>query len=94
MTWFQYGKLEYFQRVLQSEIPMKRLGQPEEVAGPAAFILSDDASYITGETIIVSGGVTTRHWSVHKNFLLSKKKPKEKIKFYCVDKVSLEYNSL
>lgn len=40
---------------------MKRLGQPEEVAGPAAFILSDDASYITGETIIVSGGVTTRH---------------------------------
>lgn len=39
---------------------LKRLGEPEDVAGVAAFLLSKDASYVTGETIIVSGGGTSR----------------------------------
>ncbi|KYN11526.1 PREDICTED: dehydrogenase/reductase SDR family member 4 [Trachymyrmex cornetzi] len=39
---------------------MRRLGTPDEVAGIAAFLASDDASYITGETIIVSGGTNSR----------------------------------
>ncbi|KAL1629780.1 hypothetical protein SLS56_005303 [Neofusicoccum ribis] len=39
-----------------SVAPMKRLGRPEEVAGPIVFLLSDEASYITGEAISVSGG--------------------------------------
>ena len=38
-------------------IPMRRLGKPEEVAGVAAFLMSDDAAYITGEVISVSGGM-------------------------------------
>lgn len=38
--------------------PMKRLGVPQDTAKAAAFLLSDDASWITGETLVVDGGVT------------------------------------
>lgn len=38
--------------------PMKRLGVPEDVAKAAAYLLSDDASWITGETLVVDGGIT------------------------------------
>ena len=40
-----------------SGIPMKRPGKPEDVAGLAAFLAGDDASYITGEVIRVDGGL-------------------------------------
>ena len=43
---------------LKRAIPMKRLGQPEDYPGIVAFLASDDASYITGQTISVSGGLT------------------------------------
>lgn len=38
-------------------IPMQRMGQPEEVAGVVSFLLSKDATYITGHTISVNGGL-------------------------------------
>jgi 3-oxoacyl-[acyl-carrier protein] reductase len=38
--------------------PMKRLGAPEDVAGAVSFLLSRDASWITGQTLVVDGGVT------------------------------------
>lgn len=41
---------------LMSRTPLGRLGEPSEVASVAAFLASDDASYITGETIYVDGG--------------------------------------
>lgn len=43
-----------------SKIPMRRLGSPEEMAGIVSFLVSDDASYITGETIVASGGMSGR----------------------------------
>jgi 2-hydroxycyclohexanecarboxyl-CoA dehydrogenase len=43
---------------LKRAIPMRRLGVPEDYPGLAAFLLSDDAAYITGQTISVSGGLT------------------------------------
>ncbi len=49
------GKLA---KALERAIPMGRLGQPEDYPGLVAFLLSDDAAFITGQTISVSGGLT------------------------------------
>jgi 2-hydroxycyclohexanecarboxyl-CoA dehydrogenase len=43
---------------LARAIPLRRLGKPDDYAGMIAFLLSDDAGYITGQTISVSGGLT------------------------------------
>jgi len=43
---------------LKRAIPMRRFGIPEDYPGLVAFLLSDDAGYITGQTISVSGGLT------------------------------------
>ncbi|GAQ26296.1 MULTISPECIES: 3-oxoacyl-[acyl-carrier-protein] reductase [Tepidanaerobacter] len=43
---------------ISKNIPLKRLGNPEDVAKTAAFLASEDASYITGQVIAVDGGLT------------------------------------
>jgi len=43
---------------LRRAVPMRRLGRPEEVAAAVAFLASDDAGFITGQTLSVSGGLT------------------------------------
>jgi meso-butanediol dehydrogenase/(S,S)-butanediol dehydrogenase/diacetyl reductase len=59
----EWGKLlgNYREGELMKEwiegIPMKRAGKPEDVAGLVAFLASDDAAYITGQTINVDGGL-------------------------------------
>lgn len=45
-------------QALTRAIPMKRLAQPEDFPGIVAFLLSDDAGFITGQTISVSGGLS------------------------------------
>jgi 3-oxoacyl-[acyl-carrier protein] reductase len=42
-----------------SRYPMKRLGVPNDTAKLAAFLLSDDASWITGQTVVIDGGITS-----------------------------------
>jgi NAD(P)-dependent dehydrogenase (short-subunit alcohol dehydrogenase family) len=49
--------IDEFARDITAKVPMKRLGQPEEVAGAVAFLASQDASYITGVEINVDGGM-------------------------------------
>jgi 2-hydroxycyclohexanecarboxyl-CoA dehydrogenase len=43
---------------LRRAVPMRRLGRPEDVAAAVAFLASDGAGYITGQTLSVSGGLT------------------------------------
>ena len=49
---------EEFKRKKLSLIPMERLGIPDDVAGAVLYLASDEASYITGITITVDGGLT------------------------------------
>jgi 2-hydroxycyclohexanecarboxyl-CoA dehydrogenase len=49
------------ERVIQAmtkAVPMKRLGRPDDVAAAVAFLASEEAGYITGQTLSVSGGLT------------------------------------
>jgi NAD(P)-dependent dehydrogenase (short-subunit alcohol dehydrogenase family) len=49
--------IDEFAKQIVSKVPMKRFGQPEEVAATVAFLASQDASYITGVEINVDGGL-------------------------------------
>ena len=51
------GIVESIKAVLTSRIPMAKLGKGEDVANTVAFLSSDAASYITGQTIHVNGGM-------------------------------------
>uniref|UniRef100_A0A3Q2R018 Dehydrogenase/reductase (SDR family) member 4 n=1 Tax=Fundulus heteroclitus TaxID=8078 RepID=A0A3Q2R018_FUNHE len=44
----------------KKQLSIKRIGEPEEIGGTIAFLCSDEASYITGETITVTGGMGCR----------------------------------
>jgi 3-oxoacyl-[acyl-carrier protein] reductase len=47
---------EELQRLNAEATPVRRVGQPEDIAAAAAFLCSDDASFITGQTLYVDGG--------------------------------------
>lgn len=51
---------EHFAEQVRARHPVGRRGRPEDVAAAAAFLASQDAAFITGETLIVDGGLTTR----------------------------------
>jgi 2-hydroxycyclohexanecarboxyl-CoA dehydrogenase len=58
MQALEFGDLgEKIVETMKSATQMRRLGKPEEVAAAVAFLASDDASYVTGETLGVSGGL-------------------------------------
>ena len=52
------GGNEKLAAALRQAIPLGRLGEPEDLAGAVVFLASDDAAFITGQTLSVSGGLT------------------------------------
>ena len=47
---------EEFQRLAAEQVPLQRIGEPEDIAGVIAFLCSEDASYVSGQVIYVRGG--------------------------------------
>jgi 3-oxoacyl-[acyl-carrier protein] reductase len=41
---------------IMGRLPLKRIGAPADMAGPALFLMSDDAAYVTGQILAVDGG--------------------------------------
>jgi NAD(P)-dependent dehydrogenase (short-subunit alcohol dehydrogenase family) len=52
------GDLEKGERIFGQKVPMQRMGTAAELAAAICFLLSDDASFITGQTLVVDGGET------------------------------------
>lgn len=57
-TRFARALYEGYEEEAASRYPLKRLGVPDDVAAAVAFLASDDASWITGQTLVLDGGVT------------------------------------
>jgi len=49
---------EFFEKYIQSEVPLQRFGRPEEIADAVVFLASERASFITGACLVVDGGQT------------------------------------
>ena len=54
------GQGEELDKMLNTFVPMKRFGRPEEIADAVLWLCSDAASYVTGQSISVDGGYVMR----------------------------------
>ena len=59
-TKFATALYEGREEQVSATYPLRRLGMPQDIAGAVAFLLSDDAAWITGQTLVLDGGVTLR----------------------------------
>ena len=46
-----------FQKMVEAQVPLGRMGQPDDIAPTAVYLASSDSKYMTGETLLVSGGL-------------------------------------
>src|SRR5206468_10153756 len=46
-----------FRKIMESQTPLGRIGQPEDIAPAAVFFASDDSKWVTGETLLIAGGL-------------------------------------
>ncbi len=51
---------EQLLRAVEGETPARRIGQPDDIAGVAVFLASRAAAYLTGQTLVVDGGITVK----------------------------------
>jgi len=51
-------KMKDYAKILENVIPLRRVGRPADIAGPVVFLASDEAQYITGQLIVVDGGLS------------------------------------
>ncbi|HEX4721540.1 MAG TPA: SDR family oxidoreductase [Pseudonocardiaceae bacterium] len=51
---------ENFEPQLNASLPLGRIGEPDDIAAPALFLLGDDSAWITGQTLVVDGGAMIR----------------------------------
>jgi NAD(P)-dependent dehydrogenase (short-subunit alcohol dehydrogenase family) len=56
-TGMKEEQLSGFAEAMQNRIPLKRFGQPEDIAKLVSFLASDDASFITGSEYNIDGGI-------------------------------------
>ncbi len=47
---------EEFKKAAAAEIPVRRVGKPSDIAGVVSFLVSDDASFVSGQVLYVAGG--------------------------------------
>jgi NAD(P)-dependent dehydrogenase (short-subunit alcohol dehydrogenase family) len=55
-----YLQDEEAKKVLESTFPLRRIGEPEDIAGAVAYLCSDDSKWITGTVMMVDGGVSAK----------------------------------
>lgn len=48
---------EKYKEEIKAQIPLRRFGQPEEIAGAVAFLVGEDSRYITGQILVIDGGM-------------------------------------
>ena len=46
-----------FQKMVETQAPLGRMGQPDDIAPTAIYLASSDSKYMTGETLLVAGGL-------------------------------------
>src|SRR2546425_9647800 len=54
-----------FQKMVETQAPLGRVGQPDDISPTAVYLASSDSKYMTGETLLVAGGCPTQIGRAH-----------------------------